>query len=276
MIPLLPSYPSANESWVGLLTSLVGIGDAASPRGQGTRELLGWTTVVDLARPLVTVAARELGYRYLAAEAAWVLSGDNRVSTIAPYSKRISSFSDDGVTYFGAYGPRFVDQVGHVVRALRDDPETRQAVMTFWRPNPPRTRDVPCTVALQWLVRDRRLHCVVTMRSSDAWLGWPYDVHTFAALTARVLVGLRFADRAAWSDVGLGALQLTAGSQHLYDRDRAGVECVLLAPTDLALDPAPLDVGEFTHPDQVAEHYWSLAYPMGRPSRRWLAELALR
>ena len=50
----------------------------------------GHRTVIPMNRPVVTVPSRGLGTRFLVAEPAWILSGDNRLSTILPYARRIA------------------------------------------------------------------------------------------------------------------------------------------------------------------------------------------
>lgn len=212
-----------NEIWINLLKGLTSHGHTVTTRGADCLELLCQTTVVPMTNPVITVATRKLGYKFMAAEAAWILSGDNRVITIAPYSSRIREFSDDGVRFFGAYGPPVRDQLGHVVRALRGDNMSRQAVLTIWRQNPPQTKDVPCTVALQWMIRDGQLHCFASMRSSDTWLGWPYDVVNFSVISRAIQLELLNEQPPA---LQLGRLYLTAASQHLYARDKVrALEC---------------------------------------------------
>ena len=261
---------SVNHTWLILLSDLINISEVQSSRDGDTLELLGCQTRVLMNDPVVTVAARKLGRRFLSAEAAWILSGDNRVASIAPFSKEISRFSDDGLTFQGAYGPPYVDQIGYVVEALRKAPDTRQAVATVWRQRPGSSKDVPCTVALQWLYRDEKLHCVATMRSSDAWLGWVYDVHAFSAMSAHVLLSLRHVTRdnhrttdADWANCQLGNLHLTAGSQHLYQRNLAGAEACLADPsvTDEPWQPLPLD--ELKHPDELVQLLWDRAEHQG-------------
>jgi thymidylate synthase len=207
---------SANVVWVRMVRDLIQSGGIVSPRGIKTREILGYQTRVDMTRPVVSIPARGLSYRFLPGEAWWILRGDNRVETIAKYNSRIANFSDDGVYFFGAYGPRIVDQLSYVVDSIIKDPSTRQAVLSIWRPNPRQTKDVPCTCLVQWIVREGKLHCFDTMRSSDAWLGWPYDVFNFSMLSGLVALLVREVSKGALK-LSLGDLVLTAGSQHLYE-----------------------------------------------------------
>ena len=207
---------SASVAWINLVKDILERGSECRPRGLRCRELLGYQTKVDMSRPIVTVAGRKLGYRFMAAEAWWILSGRNDVASISPYSRHIASFSNDGYHFDGAYGPRIVDQLRYVVDCLTSDPDSRQAVIEIWRPNPRPSRDVPCTVSVQFLVRDGAIHCVDTMRSSDAWLGWPYDVFNFSMLSAYVALLISARTNYSQKAYKLGTLTLTAGSQHLY------------------------------------------------------------
>lgn len=218
------NFLSANEAWLKLIENVLECGVPERPRDKLTVELIGHTSRLDMSRPIVTVKNRKLGYKFLVAEAWWILSGSNRVDEIAPYSKAISNFSDDGLTFRGAYGPKLMDQLPWVAEQLKNDPNTRQAVLTIWRERPGPSKDYPCTLAYQWLLRrnafDGRLylHCNVTMRSSDAWLGWVYDVFNGSMESAFLIAYLRTAYPNVFSEtIYLGQLTLTAGSQHLYE-----------------------------------------------------------
>jgi thymidylate synthase len=208
----------ADLQWRTLLRSLCTNGFDQSPRGLETVELLACQSVVSMTHPVVSAPTRKLSYQFMAAEALWIMNGDCRVATIAPFAPSIAKFSDDGVRFFGAYGPKVVQQLPYVVNKLMQDPSSRQAVLTIWRENPPITRDYPCTVAVQWMIRNGVLHCVDTMRSSDIWLGWPYDIFNFSMLS--LLIGLRL--RECGIQVELGSICLNAGSQHLYQKNMKG------------------------------------------------------
>jgi thymidylate synthase len=206
---------TATEAWLQLIADVSLNGRRYSPRGMPVREIINNTVAVDMAFPVVLTKKRRLSYRFMAAEAWWILAGRRDVESIGRYCSAIKKFSDDGETFFGAYGPKIARQVEYVVNTLKRDRDTRQAVLTIWRENPPHTKDVPCTVAVQWLIRDGLLHCVDTMRSSDVWLGFPYDVFNFSMLSWHILEALRDED----INVQLGTLHLNAGSHHIYEKD---------------------------------------------------------
>ena len=209
-----------NNTWVNTLRHLIKDGQLAAPRSMACRELLGFQTIVDMNMPVMSIAARKLSYKFMAAEAAWILSGDNRVSTIRKNAPKIVDYSDDGITFHGAYGPKVVDQISYVAKTLAKDRDSRQAVINIWRERPEDTLDVPCTVSLQFMIRNNRLHCFDTMRSSDIWLGWPYDVFNMSMISRYILLYLKSIDMSAVEDdIELGKLYLTAGSLHLYEKN---------------------------------------------------------
>ena len=209
---------SFNQVWSQTLAMILGSGDEVSPRGKLTKELPQYTVSVNMRQPVLTMGARNLSYQFMAAEAFWILSGDDKVDGIAPWNKRIADFSDDGETFFGAYGPKVVSQLDYVVDKLLIDKDSRQAGLTIWRENPTATKDVPCTIAIFCNIRNDKLNVHVFMRSSDAWLGLPYDVFNFSMLGHLVCARL---NRKLLPDTLIepGILYVTAASSHLYDEN---------------------------------------------------------
>ncbi len=185
----------------------------AAPRGQEVREILSGQYRVPMPAYL-DLSDRNINLAFMFAEAAWIISGSNRLSDLTPYMKTYANFSDDGVFLRGAYGPKVVDQLGYVVDALVADNDSRQAVMTMWRERPAPSKDIPCTLAAQFVIRDGKLNMIMTMRSHDIVLGFTYDVFTFSMIAASVRLLLR----ARGIRVELGDLYVTAGSLHLYER----------------------------------------------------------
>lgn len=250
---------TADQVWNELIGYINRYGAPHSPRDKPTLELLGVQTKVDMRWPIVTHPLRKMGYKFMAAEAAWILSGDDRVSTISPFSRNISNFSDNGETFFGAYGPKIMDQLAYVVKVLEQDPDSRQAVINIWRENPAKSKDIPCSLSVQFLIRNNVLHCQYTMRSSDAWLGWVYDVFNFSMLSGVVLLGLEN----RYPQLDLGFLTLTAGSQHLYDSDRPAYAEVLSAGYQ-AQQYFPFNPrSDFKTGNELVEYLWQSARGIG-------------
>jgi hypothetical protein len=295
----------ATQTWRRLLHDVLTEGkpteqDSAGAewRGRTSYELLAHRTTWPMAQPVVLCPIRKLGYRFLAAEAAWILSGSNLLEDIAPFAPQLVKMSDDGQFMSGAYGPPFLDQLPYVLQTLARDGASRQAVSVIWRYRPGTLKDVPCTLSLQFVIRpgvtsEPTIHTIATMRSSDSWMGIPYDVHFFAMAGAFVALHLR--DRLG--PLALGNVYVTSGSQHLYrlDEERAR-SCVTsliyehrisadgnfpislgLSSSnlreDVAFDLDPLNLAEFGRPHDLVAHLWAVARrSRGDLRGGWLAE----
>lgn len=233
---------TANEAWIKSISDVLEYGNNECPRGIPTLEILNQTISFDMNYPICYHQNRKLSYSFMAAEAYWITSGSMFVEDIKPYNKHIAQFSDDDYIFNGAYGPKFTAQVEHVVNTLLKDPTSRQAVMTIWVPNPIRTKDYPCTVSLQFLIRNQKIHTIVNMRSNDLWLGRPYDMFNFTVMTLRILTALnssRVIDEDIDSIIDLGSLFLNTGSSHIYTKDELGCIALLTDKPDKEVDKVP-------------------------------------
>lgn len=171
--------------------------------------------VEDPTRSIVTSPIRKMPMRYAVGELAWYLAGSNRVSDISRFAKKWVDISDDGVTNNSAYGYRIqqmfgFDQWEYVKGLLQKDPNTRQAVIHIKNASNVPTKDTPCTVYLQFFLRDEQLHLSVHMRSNDIWMGVPYDMFSFCFLQMKMAMEL---------GVYVGSYTHYAGSLHMYQRD---------------------------------------------------------
>jgi len=105
------------------------------------------------------------------------------------------------------------DQFQYVLETLRKNPESRQAIIHIKDPvdytrHP--DKDVPCTLTIQYLLRDNKLNSITTMRSNDIWNGLPYDLYTFGHYQVKLAGAL---------GVNVGSMVHNVGSLHFYKRD---------------------------------------------------------
>jgi thymidylate synthase len=204
---------TGSEAYVALVRRVLNEGEPTVPRGQHTFELMNVTVQVEnLAAAHVLRTARRLSPKIMATEYMHLLGGISSLEQLDLASGgRFSQFADDG-RLKGAYGPRIRHQLPRVVDLLRRDPDTRQAVLSIWTQNEhiSPSKDVPCTVSVQFLLRNDKLHVRTSMRSNDVILGVPYDWFMMSRLGMSV---------ASCLGVEPGSYTHTVGSMHLYDRD---------------------------------------------------------
>jgi thymidylate synthase len=189
------------------------------PRNLKISEKINHSWKVDMDDPIITLPERKLSYPFMFGEATWMLQGKNDVESVSKYVGGIKRFSDDGETFFGAYGPKIITQWGYVVKTLITDKDSRQAIISIWRENPRSSKDIPCTLTLQFFLREASdqlwLHTIANMRSNDAWLGVPYDTFNFSAISFFIALHLN----KLGIKCKLGELIIQAGSRHIYETD---------------------------------------------------------
>lgn len=204
----------AFEYWYNMLDSQNNINPSRDGDVKG--EILNAVTVIsDPTRGLVQSKIRNLPMRYAVGELMWYLSGNKDLSAIQNYTKAWDRMSDDGKTVNSNYGwcikyKYGFDQWEFVKDLLTKDPLSRQAVIHIKTADNTPSKDVNCTVCMQFFIRDNLLHATVYMRSNDIWMGFPYDVFSFTALQCKMAMEL---------GVGIGTYTHIAGSLHLYERD---------------------------------------------------------
>lgn len=160
---------------------------------------------------------RDVSEKYLNAELKWYWSGDNSCETIGKHAKMWLSLSDDGKTNNSAYGYILFKKYGfnqleQIIELLKKDPTTRRAVLNISDPaiNRITTKDMQCTMSIQFLIRNGKLEETVYMRSNDVFFGLPYDYFFFVSLGQYIAKQL---------DLELSLYTHHATSMHMYLRD---------------------------------------------------------
>lgn len=214
----MPVYRNISFATAGSVVDVLDHGSDVAVRGKATRELVGRTTTLDqpLERYLFLPRRHNDAFAQFA-EAMWVLAGRDDIAWLARYLPRAPDFSDDGLTWHGAYGPRLrrwaghVDQVDGVRRLLSADLASRRAVMALFDPERDfaASNDIPCNNWLSWIAREGRLHLSVAIRSNDAMWGFSGANAFEWSILQEVM--------AYWLGLGVGRVRYFAHSFHLYD-----------------------------------------------------------
>ena len=204
----------------------------AAPRGQKVKEILGASfTILNPRDRIPYVVGRRFSVTYMVAELLWYLSGNNSTEWISKYSNFWKDISDDGVTANSAYCARLlkthpkiaqgrINQWDYVIQELKRDPDSRRAIMHIRVPDDSvdAQLDVPCTLALQFFIRDGKLHQVANMRSSDVIFGIAYDIPAFTMFQELLANEL---------GVELGTYTHVSNSLHIYERHFEMAERIL-------------------------------------------------
>lgn len=206
-----------------------------SPRGKKIKENLAVTLVLtDPRARLLSCKKRATNYGFGVGEFLWYWQGKQDLETMLYYNKRMKDFSDDGKTLNSAYGhrmrivgygPHWADhsQWEACVETLKMDPDSRRALLLINQPfdnvkaamTETGSKDVPCTLSLQFFIRGGKLDLHTHMRSNDVMWGLTYDLFSFTLFQECMLLDLRRHEHL--KDLQLGTYYHTAGSMHLYE-----------------------------------------------------------
>ena len=211
----------------------------------------------DLSEGFPLLTTKTVPFEKVGAELAWFLSGSTRVQDLHPvkiWDAHAPDHGDLGPIYghvwrrFGGshpishpahvYDPGH-DQIASLVHQIMDcardesSAQNRRLVLSAWDPRAlPFQALPPCHLLTQFQVRDRRLSCIMTMRSADLFLGVPWNLASYALLTHlfvhTVNPFLPEAER-----LTVGRIVIRFGDAHIYVNH---VEQVL---TQLEREPRP-------------------------------------
>jgi thymidylate synthase len=202
---------SFDELYPQLIDKVWALGSRSAPRGMPIRELLGVQFLIkDANQGYCTNKHRKLNKAFGIVERWEYVRGTSTPAMLGFYNPNFLSFLNETTGRFdGAYAPRFARQYRYVLDLLRRDPDTRQAVLNVNSEVDKReSKDVPCTVSLQFFIRDGHLNLITTMRSNDLLWGTPYDVSGFTFIQQCM---------ASWLNVPVGFYLHQAGSLHIYE-----------------------------------------------------------
>ena len=102
------------------------------------------------------------------------------------------------------------NQLDKVVKMLKDNPETRQAVISIYDGKEIDTyaNDTPCTYAVNFTILTGKLNMAVLMRSNDLWFGFCNDQYCFSKLQELVADKLK---------IEVGTYYHNATNFHIYN-----------------------------------------------------------
>jgi thymidylate synthase len=226
------------QSYLDLLRHVLEHGVRKSDRtGTGTRSVFGPQLRFDLAHGFPLLTTKKVHFKSVLVELLWFLRGDTNVAFLHEHGV---SIWDEWADAAGELGPvygkqwrswrtadgRVVDQISDVVARLQRDPDSRRLVVSAWNVGELEQMALPpCHVLFQFWVGGGRLSCQLYQRSGDLFLGVPFNIASYAALTLML---------AQVCGLAPGEFVHTLGDAHLYENH------VEQAQLQLTRSPRPL------------------------------------
>ena len=205
--------------------------------GTGTLATFGWQMRFDLADGFPLVTTKKLHVKSIVHELLWFLRGETNVRYLREHGVTIWDEWADGQGELGpVYGVQWrswptpdgsrIDQIAALIRELRRNPDSRRLVVSAWNVGEIAKMALPpCHAFFQFHVAGGRLSCQLYQRSADLFLGVPFNLASYAALTHMV---------AQQCDLEVGDFIWTGGDCHLYLNHLGQVD------EQLAREPLPL------------------------------------
>jgi thymidylate synthase len=251
------------RQYLDLLAEVLERGARKTDRtGTGTLSVFGRQLRFDLRESFPLLTTKKLHVKSILYELLWFLRGDTNVRWL---QERGVSIWDEWADENGELGPvygyqwrhwrtpdgREIDQISNLIASLKTKPDSRRHLVTAWNPaDVDKMALPPCHALFQFYVAEGRLSCQMYQRSADLFLGVPFNIASYAALTVMVaqVAGLK-ADE----------FVLTLGDAHLYlnhlEQARLQLERQPKPFPRLRLNPAVKDIFGFAYEDFTLEGY---------------------
>lgn len=206
-------------------------GKICAPQGKKIKEIEGFSWIFKPYERFMNFNARKLNLTYIKQEFLWYLRGDQYDHSICQYAKIWGGLINSDGTIYSNYGHYIFKQkqFQNVVRILTEDKDSRRASIVILQPYHllnDGTKDIPCTYALNFRIRDDYLNMSVNMRSQDAIFGLGNDLAVFSFIHEMVQVALS----ETYSQLRLGLFFHHVDSFHVYEKHFDMVEKIIAEP----------------------------------------------
>ncbi len=197
------------KQYLELLEDILQNGEVKGDRtGTGTTSVFGRQIRHNLANGFPLLTTKKLHFKSIANELIWFLSGDTNIAWLNEHGV---SIWDEWATPEGELGPvygkqwtawptkdgGFINQIDYVVNTLKTNPNSRRILFHGWNPEylPDESKSPvqnaenglmalpPCHLLYQFYVANGKLSSQLYIRSSDSFLGLPYNIASLALLT---------------------------------------------------------------------------------------------
>jgi thymidylate synthase len=139
------------------------------------------TLNIDLKQGFPIITGKKIFFNKALAEFNWIYQGRTDLNFLHKHNvKWWDDFATDGQLgkVYGYQIKHFngvFNQIDYVIKQIKDN--SRRAIITLWNPTDLKDQSLPCCYTQFNFVRDNnKLNMVMHFRSSDLFLGLPYDI----------------------------------------------------------------------------------------------------
>lgn len=224
--------------------------------GTGTHSIFGHQMRFNLQEGFPLLTTKKMHLKSIIHELLWFLKGDTNIQYLTDNGVRIwNEWADDNGNLGPVYGQqwrswptadgRHIDQIAEVVNQIKNNPDSRRIIVNAWNVGEIDNMALPpCHLLFQFYVADGKLSCQLYQRSADIFLGVPFNIASYAALTYMM---------AQVCDLDVGDFVWTGGDCHLYANHLEQADLQLsrepLALPQLKINPEKKDIFGFVFDD---------------------------
>lgn len=236
--------------------------DKSDRTGTGTRSVFGYQMRFDLQKGFPLLTTKKLHTKSIFHELLWFLKGETNTRYLKENGVSIwDEWADENGNLGPVYGSQWrswptpdgghIDQITQVIDQIKKNPDSRRLIVSAWNvAEINKMKLPPCHAFFQFYVSDGKLSCQLYQRSADIFLGVPFNIASYAALTMMV---------AQVCDLQPGDFVHTFGDAHIYSNHFEQVALQLsrdFRPLPvLKLNPAVKNIFDFKFEDLVIENY---------------------
>ncbi len=251
------------RNYLDLMQHVLSNGTRKSDRtGTGTLSVFGAQLRFDLNAGFPLLTTKKVHLKSILHELLWFLKGETNTKYLKDHGVSIwdewaSADGDLGPVYgyqwrsWPAPDGRHIDQISQVLEQIRKNPDSRRMIVSAWNvADLDKMALMPCHAFFQFYVAGGRLSCQLYQRSADIFLGVPFNIASYAALTMMI---------AQVSGLKLGDFVHTFGDTHLYlnhlEQAREQLARQPRRLPTLRLNPAVKNLFDFKYEDFTLENY---------------------
>ena len=251
------------QQYLDLLKHILEKGAKKEDRtGTGTLSVFGHQMRFDLNEGFPLLTTKKVHLKSIIHELLWFLKGETNIAYLKENGVSIwDEWADENGNLGPVYGSQWrnwettdgrkIDQISQLIEQIKKNPDSRRHIVSAWNVGEvDKMKLPPCHLLFQFYVANGRLSCQLYQRSSDVFLGVPFNIASYALLTMMI---------AQVCDLALGDFVWTSGDTHLYTNH------LEQARTQLSREPRPFptmkinpdikNIFDFKYEDFQLENY---------------------
>lgn len=251
------------QQYLDLLQHILDKGTPKTDRtGTGTLSVFGYQMRFDLQQGFPLLTTKKLHTKSIVRELLWFLSGDTNIKYLKDNGVSIwDEWADENGELGPVYGSQWrawknekgeeIDQITQVIEQIKTNPDSRRLIVSAWNvAEINKMKLPPCHAFFQFYVANNRLSCQLYQRSSDVFLGVPFNIASYALLTYMV---------AQVCNLEVGDFVWTSGDTHLYSNHLEQTKLQLSRTPkgfpQLKLNSSIQNIFDFKYEDIKIENY---------------------